>query len=270
MQKSEMCSVQPSDPLAVNSLVFPGDLPDARLMDLEANFASVRQRIEAACQRAHRSPDSVAILAVTKGHSPEMVRAALGTGQVLFGENKIQEAKVKIPLCPGQARWHMIGHLQSNKCRDAIHWFEMIESVDSLALAEELNKWAERSAKTMPVLLEVNVAGESSKFGYPPAQVLTDLEALNALPKIEIHGLMTMAPWTQTPEKVRTIFRKLRELKEECERILGAPLPHLSMGMSGDFEVAVEEGSTLVRLGTCLFGPRTWKPRRAEAEDPSY
>jgi pyridoxal phosphate enzyme (YggS family) len=153
-------------------------------------------------------------------------------------------------------RWQMIGHLQSNKCRDAVHLFEMIQSVDSLALAEEINKCADKAAKTMPILLEVNIAGESSKFGYPPEKLLAELKLINALPKIEIHGLMTIAPWTNESEKVRPVFRKLRELKSECEQILGAPLPQLSMGMSGDFEIAIEEGSTLVRIGTALFGPR--------------
>jgi pyridoxal phosphate enzyme (YggS family) len=151
----------------------------------------------------------------------------------------------------------MIGHLQSNKCRDAVYFFEMIESIDSLALADELNKACEKFGKTMPVLLEVNMAGESSKFGFKPEQLLDELEGINAHRRLEIHGLMTVAPWTPEPEKIRPIFRQLRELKEKCESLLGAPLPHLSMGMSGDFEVAIEEGATLVRIGTALFGPRS-------------
>jgi PLP dependent protein len=153
--------------------------------------------------------------------------------------------------------WHMIGHLQSNKCRDAVHFFQMIQSVDSLSLAEEINKWCDKTAKTLPILLEVNVAGESSKFGYKPELLLSELKQINDLPKLEVHGLMTVAPYSTDAEKVRPVFRKLRELKTECEQILGAPLPHLSMGMSGDFEVAIEEGATIVRLGTVLFGART-------------
>jgi len=168
----------------------------------------------------------------------------------------VQEAKVKIPLCPGRLRWHLIGHLQSNKCRDAVALFEMIQGVDSPELAAEINKWAEKSGKTMPVLLEVNVAGESSKFGFKPDAVLAALPGINRLPRLEIHGLMTIAPWSPDPEKARPYFRQLRELRERCEGVLGAPLSQLSMGMSGDFEVAVEEGSTLVRIGTSLFGPR--------------
>lgn len=225
-------------------------------MDLSANLNAIRQRIESACSRTGRDPASVTLMAVTKGQPPERVREAADLGVTLFGENKVQEARLKIGQCPPRLRWHMIGHLQSNKARDAVYFFEMIQSVDSLGLAEEINRFADRSAKSVPILLEVNVAGEATKYGFKPAQLLAELETINALRKIEIHGLMTIAPWTPEPEKVRPVFRKLRELKVECEQILGAPLPHLSMGMSGDFEVAIEEGSTLVRLGTSLFGPR--------------
>lgn len=195
-------------------------------------------------------------MAVSKGHPPESVRALAMAGHRLFGENKVQEGKSKMAQCPGRLRWHMIGHLQANKCRDAVHFFEMIQSVDSLYLARELERWAERSAKVMPVLLEVNVAGESTKFGFAPERLLAELLELNRLRHVEIHGLMAMAPWTLEPEKVRPVFRRLRELKQRCEEILGAPLPHLSMGMSGDYEVAIEEGATIVRIGTALFGKR--------------
>ena len=190
-----------------------------------------------------------------------MIRAAAGAGLSLFGENRVQEGKVKISQCPGPLRWHMIGHLQSNKCRDAVFLFSMIQSVDSLPLAIEINKCAAHFAKTMPILLEVNIAGESSKFGCSPEKLLAELRQINALPKLEIHGLMTVAPYSTDPEKVRPVFRRLRELKLECEKILGAPLPVLSMGMTGDFEVAVEEGATMIRLGTALFGPRRTMPK---------
>ena len=225
-------------------------------MDLEANLKAVQQRIEAACARAGREPGSVTLVAVTKSQPPEVVCAAAALGLSLFGENKVQEAKAKIPLCPGRLRWHMVGHLQTNKCRDAVELFEMVQSVDSLHLAEELNKRAEQAAKTLPVLLEVNAVGEASKFGCRPDQLLADLGRINALPRLEIHGLMTVPPWTLDPEKVRPVFRQMRELKERCEQLLGAPLPHLSMGMTGDFEVAIEEGATMVRIGTALFGAR--------------
>jgi pyridoxal phosphate enzyme (YggS family) len=236
-------------------------------MDLAANLDNIRARIEAACTRAGRSPDSVLLLPVSKGQLPAAVQAAATLELSCFGENKVQEAKAKIPQCPGHLRWHMIGHLQSNKCRDAVRLFEMIQSVDSLSLALEIDKCAGQLAKTMPILLEVNVAGEASKFGYQPAQLLADLSEINALNKIEIHGLMTVAPWAEDPEKVRPVFRALRELKERCEQQLGAPLLHLSMGMSGDFEVAIEEGATIVRVGTAFFGPRSTAAKRPVTSD---
>jgi len=225
-------------------------------MSLADNLEKVQQRIRAACERSGRAPDSIRLLAVSKTHPPETIRAAADCGQVYFGENKVQEARAKIPLCPGRLHWHFIGHLQSNKCRDAVELFEMVESVDSLALAQELNRRAEPAAKTVPVLLEVNLAGEASKFGYSPEKLLADLKELNALPRLEIQGLMTVPPWTGEPEKARPHFRRLRELKAQAETVLGAPLPHLSMGMSGDFEIAIEEGATIVRVGTALFGAR--------------
>ncbi|HUD84779.1 MAG TPA: YggS family pyridoxal phosphate-dependent enzyme [Candidatus Saccharimonadales bacterium] len=227
------------------------------MTDIAANLNSVRQRIAQASDRAGRDPEGVTLLAVSKGQPAETVRAAADLGLTLFGENRVQEGRAKIGLCPGRLRWHLIGHLQSNKCRDAVHFFEMIQSVDSLSLAREINNWAEKSAKTMPVLIEVNVAGESSKFGYAPEKVLAELKEINALPKIEVHGLMTVAPFSQDSGKVRPVFRRLRELKGQCEGILGVPLPHLSMGMSGDFEVAVEEGATIIRLGSAILGPRS-------------
>ena len=235
-------------------------------MDLAANLNAVRKRIEAACIRARRDTTEVTLLPVSKSQPPDAVRTVAELGLNLFGENKVQEAKVKIPLCPGHLRWHMIGHLQTNKSRDAVHFFEMIQSVDSLALAEEIDRRAGQAAKTMPILLEVNIAGEASKFGYPPDRLLKELKQINALKRIEIQGLMTIPPWTPEPEKVRPIFRRLRDLKERCEQILGAPLPQLSMGMSGDFEIAVEEGATIARIGTALFGPRP-PARRTKAEE---
>jgi pyridoxal phosphate enzyme (YggS family) len=238
-------------------------------VSLAENLDSIQQRIRAACQRAGREPNSVSLLAVAKTHPPEAVIAAADLGLSLFGENKVQEARAKIPLCPGRIRWHFIGHLQSNKCREAVEWFAMIESVDSRALAQEINKRAEAAAKTMPILLEVNVAGEASKFGYPPERLLAELKALNVLPRIEIHGLMAVPPWSSVAESSRPHFRRLRELKLQCEQILGAPLSHLSMGMSGDFEVAIEEGATIVRVGTALFGARTSVKSAARANESS-
>jgi len=232
-------------------------------MTFAENLSSIRQRMAAACARAGRETSAVTLLAVSKTHPPESIRAAVAEGQCLFGENKIQEAKAKIPLCPGKARWQFIGHLQSNKVRDAVDLFEMIQGVDSLAIAQEISKRAAQAAKTVPILLEVNVAGEGSKFGYRPEQLLAELNELNALPKIEVHGLMAIPPYTPVAEKARPYFKKLRELKAQAEAVLGAPLPELSMGMSGDFEVAIEEGATIVRIGTALFGERMSSVRSA-------
>jgi pyridoxal phosphate enzyme (YggS family) len=229
-------------------------------MSLAENFTTIQGRIKAACARVHRDSGSVMLLAVSKGMPPELIGEAAECGQIFFGESKVQEARAKIPLSPSRCRWHLIGHLQSNKCRDAIQLFEMIESVDSLGLAEELNKWAEKLSRRMPVLLEVNVAGEGSKFGLKPTETVQVCMAMNAFPRLDVVGLMTIAPWTLAPEKVRPIFQHLRRLKGDCEQAVGGPLPHLSMGMSGDFEIAIEEGATIVRVGTALFGARP-KPR---------
>jgi PLP dependent protein len=233
-------------------------------MSLAENLDLIQQRMRASCRRAGRAEDSVLLLAVSKTHPAQTVETMVKCGQVLFGESKIQEARAKIPLCPGKARWHFIGHLQSNKVREAVELFEMIQSVDSLELAGEISRRCGQAAKTMPILLEVNVAGEANKFGCQPEALLRELKEIAALPRLEIQGLMAVPPYAADAEKSRPYFRRLRELKDECGKILGAALPHLSMGMSGDFEVAIEEGATMVRVGTALFGER----RRANSLTP--
>lgn len=225
-------------------------------MDAAARLAEVQQRLAAACARAGRDPAQVTLVAVSKTHPAAAVAELAALGVRDFGESRVQEAKAKIPDCPGHLRWHLIGHLQTNKARDAVALFDLVHSVDSLRLAEELQRQADKQARRVRVLLEVNVAGEATKFGWPSDAVLAELAAVNALTRLELHGLMGMAPWSPDPERARPVFRRLRELRAECEQRLGAPLPVLSMGMSGDFEVAVEEGSTLVRVGTALFGGR--------------
>jgi pyridoxal phosphate enzyme (YggS family) len=225
-------------------------------VSIAANLTKIQSRIEAACARVGRDPAGVTLMAVSKNQPPERVMEAAELGLTLFGESRVQEARIKIPQLSNRLRWHMIGHLQSNKCRDAVPIFEMIESVDSLALAQEVARIADKRGKQMPILLEVNIAGESSKFGWNPERVLEQFLEVNQLPRLEIHGLMTIAPYATDPERVRSVFRRLRELRERCEELLGAPLPVLSMGMSGDLDVAIEEGATLVRVGTALFGER--------------
>ena len=234
-------------------------------VSIAENLEQINQRIQRACDRVQRSPSEVTLMAVSKNQPPERVAEGVDLGLTLFGENRIQEAKSKIPLCPGSIRWHLIGHLQSNKCRDAVQLFDMIQSVDSIRLATELQQAAEKASRTIQILVEVNVAGEASKFGWNPDQILADLPALNGLHRLEIHGLMTLAPYTKDPEGARPFFRKLRILRDSCAQKLGTPLPVLSMGMSGDFEIAIEEGSNLVRIGTALFGTRPSLIRRDDA-----
>jgi pyridoxal phosphate enzyme (YggS family) len=194
-----------------------------------------------------RIPESVTLVAVTKTVPPERVDAAFHAGIRVFGESKIQEAKAKIPLVSSRARWHFIGHLQSNKARDAVELFELIHSVDSVKLAAELDKWAERAGKTQPILLEVNVSGETSKFGVKPEDLPATLAQVQQFPRLEVRGLMTIPPVGQDP---RPYFRRLRELRDQTG------LRELSMGMSQDYEIAIEEGATLVRIGTAIFGER--------------
>ena len=218
--------------------------------DITHNINLIQQRIRAAAERAGRRPEGIALIAVSKTVEPEGVEAALAAGQTLFGESKIQEARAKIPLVSGRAHWHMIGHLQTNKARDAVALFEVIHSVDSVKLAVELNKWAERAGKTQAILLEVNVSGEASKFGLKPEDLKSTVAEISQLARLETQGLMTIAPYVEEAEKARPCFRRLRELRD------GLGLRELSMGMTHDVEVAIEEGATMVRIGTAIFGER--------------
>jgi len=220
------------------------------------NLRSIQERIAHAADRAGRKEDDVLLLAISKTFPPEIVREACDAGQRYFGENKVQEGKAKIPQLPGNLHWHLVGHLQSNKARDAVELFEMIHSVDSLKLANELEKWADRASKRIPILLEVNVAGESSKFGLQPEMVVDTAKQVASFHRLELQGLMTIPPFVTEEDKARPFFQKLRSLKTEVEQAMGVPLPHLSMGMSHDFEIAVEEGATIVRVGTAIFGER--------------
>jgi pyridoxal phosphate enzyme (YggS family) len=225
-------------------------------MNLQERYENICGKIEAACKRAKRDPSSVTLVAVSKTHPPESVNELARLGIQDFGENKVQEAKAKIPECSGALRWHGIGHLQTNKARDAVRLFSIIHSVDSLKLAQELSKQASAQSKHLPILLEVNVSGEGTKFGLKPEELFHVASEINKLSHLELQGLMTIAPYSEESEAARPFFRKLAELKKELETKLQGALPHLSMGMSGDFEVAIEEGSTMVRIGTALLGER--------------
>jgi pyridoxal phosphate enzyme (YggS family) len=223
-------------------------------MSIRDNLEAVEARIADACRKAGRNRDEVKLVAVSKTKPAEAVLEAAGAGQILFGENKVQEAQAKIPLCPGNLQWHLIGHLQSNKARVAASGlFRMIHSVDSEKLLRLLDEYA---AVPLPVLIQVNVSGEGSKEGCAPEEAAALIEAANQCSKIEVHGLMTIPPFTPDPEKARVHFSNLRKLRDRLQQETGTPLPELSMGMSHDFEIAIEEGSTFVRIGSSIFGER--------------
>lgn len=220
------------------------------------------------CAKCGRNPDEVKILGVTKTFGPEVVREAWEAGIAVCAENKVQEAAWKIPECPSQLSWHLIGHLQRNKVRAAVELFQMIHSVDSVRLLETIESCAEESGARPEILLEVNTSGESSKFGLKPEQVPEVIERAMECRNVTLSGFMTMAPFATEMESARPFFRRLRELRDEMESLYGIGLPELSMGMSGDYPVAVEEGATFVRLGTVLFGERPkFKILRASDDD---
>ena len=226
------------------------------MSSFEERWATVCTAMERAAARSGRKIKDVELVAVSKGHPPEAIAEAVAAGQTLFGESKVQEAKVKVAEAASMARWHFIGHLQKNKVRQALPLFELIESIDSLELARDVDRIAEELGLRPRVLLEVNVAGESSKFGFSPEKLRAQMEELLALPRLEIEGLMTVPPPVPEAEDSRRYFAQLRELRDALQREFSMGLPALSMGMSGDYPVAVEEGATLVRVGTALFGER--------------
>ena len=192
------------------------------------------------------------------------VREAIEAGQILFGESRVQEARAKIPELPSNLRWHFVGHLQKNKIRHALPLFEMFHGIDSLELAREINRIAEEDGAHPYVLLQVNVAGEGSKFGFSPDQLRDDLENLLDLPRLTFGGLMCIPPLAEEAEASRKYFVQLRELREELENHCGIKLTHLSMGMTNDYAVAIEEGATLVRVGTAIFGERSRKQKATD------
>lgn len=234
-----------------------------RLMPISENIAAVRQRVDAVARRAGRRPEKITLMAVSKTHPPERIREAHAAGLKLFGENRVQEfaAKAGVLADLAGAEWHMIGHLQTNKAAKAAELFSAVDSVDSVKLAEKLDASAKDLGKKLRVLIEINVGGEAAKSGVAPDSRELE-ELLLAVPRFEaldFHGLMAVPPFTDDPEGARPYFRKLRELRDAIARrkLPGMNLDVLSMGMSHDFEVAIEEGSTCVRVGTAIFGDRT-------------
>jgi pyridoxal phosphate enzyme (YggS family) len=225
-------------------------------MSFAERWEEVRLRVAAACARSGRAAGDVSILPVSKTCGPDQIAEAAAAGVAAFGENRVQEAVQKIPLCPGHLEWHMIGHLQRNKVRLVVEWFRMIHSIDSLRLLETVDAACGEAGKTIPVCLEVNVSGERSKNGMAPEEVLPALSAAQGLMNVDVVGLMTIPPFTEDPEEARPFFRQLRELRDRARSETGVPLDVLSMGMSRDFEIAVEEGATWIRIGSLLFGSR--------------
>ncbi len=223
------------------------------------NLARVREQIAQAATKVGRSIDDIELVTISKTHPAEKVRGAYEAGQTLFGESRVQEARAKIPELPSAIRWHFVGHLQKNKIRQALPLFEMIHSVDSLVLAQDMNRIAEEEGSHPRVLLEVNMAGEGSKFGFKPENLREQMETLLALSRLSILGLMTIPPLAPEAEASRKYFVQLRELRDRLQTEFHVDLTQLSMGMTNDFAIAVEEGATLVRVGTAIFGERRRK-----------
>jgi pyridoxal phosphate enzyme (YggS family) len=232
-------------------------------MPVAENIARVRERMDAAARRAGRSPDSIALMAVSKTFPVESIVEAHAAGLRLFGENRVQEFATKAAAARSltDAHFHMIGHLQSNKAGKSAELFDAVDSVDSLRLAERLNEAAGRLGKKLGVLIEINVGGEAAKSGLAPDSLEIEhiLRAAPSIPHLEIRGLMTVPPYSEDPEAARPSFRQLRELRARlAQQFSGVGMEELSMGMSHDFEVAIEEGSTCVRVGTAIFGHRAY------------
>jgi len=230
---------------------------DASTMNsVSQNLERVREQIAQAAVKSGRPVEDIELVAITKMHPAETVREAIEAGQSLFGESRVQEARAKIPELPSNLRWHFVGHLQKNKIRHALPLFEMIHSVDSLALAQDIDRVASEEGLHPRVLLEVNMAGEGSKFGFSSEKLREQMEALLALPRLSILGLMTIPPLAEEAEGSRKYFVQLRELRDRLQTEFRVDLAQLSMGMTQDFPVAIEEGATLVRVGTAIFGER--------------
>jgi pyridoxal phosphate enzyme (YggS family) len=222
---------------------------------IQERLAAVRRRIETAAARSGRPSSAVTLVAVSKTMPAAAIREAVSAGVKILGENRVQEAREKIEALPGAVEWHLIGHLQTNKAKLAVGLFDCIHSLDSIRLAQELGRHTEEAGRRLRCLVEVNVGEETQKSGAAAAEVRPLLEAARRLPQLSIQGLMTIPPFLPDSESVRPFFRRLRDLRDRLESE-GWTLPDLSMGMSHDFEVAIEEGATLVRIGTAIFGSR--------------
>lgn len=226
---------------------------------IAANLREVRERMAAASRKAGRDPESVELIAVSKTFPAELIREAADCGQTLFGESRQQEAEPKIAVLPSRLRWHFIGRLQTNKVRKILPLFEAVHAVDSPRLAAHIGHVAEDLGLFPKVFLQVNVGGEESKGGFEPDEIEREMESLLSLGRLEIEGLMTIPPAGPDAESARKWFVSLRELRDRLSAGFGVPLEALSMGMSGDYEVAIEEGATHVRVGSAIFGKRSYR-----------
>src|SRR6201993_2695841 len=244
--------------LAIADFELAGAAPALQfcMNSIAESLERVREQIAQAAARAGKVAEEIELVAITKTHPAEKVREAIEAGQTLFGESRVQEARAKIPELPSNVRWHFVGHLQKNKIRHALPLFELIHSVDSLGLAQDINRIAEEEAMHPRVLLEVNVAGEGSKFGFQSDKLCEQMEELLSLPRLSILGLMAIPPLAEEAEASRKYFVQLHELRDRLQTEFRVDLSQLSMGMTQDFAVAVEEGATLVRVGTAIFGER--------------
>src|SRR5437870_437854 len=240
------------------------------MAEIAENLTRVREQIARAAANARRDVAGIELVAITKTHPAEKVREAIEAGQTLFGESRVQEARVKIPELSSAIRWHFVGHLQKNKIRHALPLFELIHSVDSLALAQDMNRIAEEEGMHPRVLLEVNVAGEGSKFGFKPDNLREQMEELLALPRLSILGLMTIPPLAEEAEASRKYFVQLRALRDRLQAEFRVDLAQLSVGMTQDFPIAVEEGATLVRVGTAIFGERSKKQKKKAKDEHGF
>jgi pyridoxal phosphate enzyme (YggS family) len=226
------------------------------MSQISDNLINIHSRMQDAAHRVGRQVSDIRLVAVSKTYPPRVIHEAWKAGQRVFGENRVQDALPKIAELPAEAEWHFIGHLQSNKIRKALPAFTLIHGVDNLDLAQQINRIAGEMGLTANILLEINVSGEASKFGFSPDDLHENLEGLFSLQHIRINGLMTMAPYSEDPETARPVFSALRMLRDELSSKSGHSLEELSMGMSGDFEVAIQEGATIVRIGSSIFGHR--------------
>lgn len=224
--------------------------------DIAARLAQIKEAVAVAAGKSGRAAPDVQLIAVSKKQNSERVRAAFDAGQKIFGESRVQEAREKIPALPSALRWHFIGRLQKNKIRHALPLFELFHSVDSVDLAIDISRIADEEGLNPRILLEVNVAGEGSKIGFSPDAVRHALDRLISLPRLTIEGLMTIPPLAADAEASRPHFVVLRTLRDQLEEEFAVTLPQLSMGMSNDFNIAIEEGATMVRVGTAIFGER--------------